>query len=352
MNMKKRSNLFLTILGSAGMLILILDSQLVFRSAAEGIDMCLKSIIPALFPFLVVSSMITGCVCINKKGQSSIITKFMGIPSGTEYLLLLGFLGGYPNGAQNVYQLYDGKNIKRKDAERMLPICNQAGPAFIFGMIPCLFTSLWIPFTLWVIQIVSALVASAILPGKSRNAAHHCMGNSRNVVAALQTAVRTMGWICGWVVLFRIIIVFIEQRVFAFLPVILQVIIAGLLELSNGIFSLNATHNEFVRFVLTSVFLSFGGLCVLLQTKSVVKDLSLNVYFLGKVMQLLIAMLLSVIIYPLIFGNCEISVFILSAICLLLSLMIAVFVVALKKIVAIPKKVLYNKKKSESEVLV
>lgn len=350
--MKSRSNALMAILSSTGMLILILDSKLVLRSAADGIEMCFNSIVPALFPFLVLSSIITGCLYMKNKTKSSIIANFLGIPSGTEYLLLLGFLGGYPNGAQNVYQFYEEKKIRKEDAERMLPLCNQAGPAFIFGMIPFLFSSAWIPLALWMIQIVSALVMSAILPGKSQNTTYHCTNNQKSIVTALQSAVRTMGWICGWVILFKILISFIEQRVLYFVSPLFQVIIAGTLELSNGIFALNAIQSEFIRFVLTSAFLSFGGFCVHLQTKSVVKGLNLNIYFIGKVIQFLIAVLLSVMIYPVIFIKSGVNGLIFSVICLLLSLLIAVSVILLKKTVAIPMKVLYNKEKSESEVLV
>lgn len=352
MKMEKKSGILKTTFLCSGMLILILDSKLVVLSACAGIEMCLKSIIPALFPFLVMSGIITTCITIKQGQKGSHFLNFLDFPNGAGYLLILGFLGGYPNGAQNVYQLYKARAIRKEDAEKLLPICNQAGPAFIFGILPFLFSAKWIPCILWIIQIISALLTSAFLPGKHQQAVKLGRDSNNSVVATLQSAVRTMGWICGWVVLFRIIIGFLEARLLMFLPIIPRVIIAGLLELTNGIFALNVVKNDFVRFILASVFLSFGGFCVILQTQSVAKDLNLKLYFGGKLLQLLIAALLSVIIYPLISFTGSKGALYSAVISLIIVVMIAIFTATAKKTVAIQKNMLYNKKKSESEVLI
>lgn len=348
MKMGNKSKLFTMILASTGMLVLILDSELVLQSAADGIMLCLRSLIPAIFPFLVVSGILTGNIRISGNQKSGFLAKIIGIPAGTEPLLLLGFLGGYPSGAQNIYSLYARKALNREDAERMLPICNQAGPAFIFGVLPCLFTSKWIPFILWTVQIISALITAFIISKNGVYIAQHHIKSKYNVVDSLRSAVRTMGWICGWVVLFKVIIDFMEKRAFAVFPVFVRVLFAGLLELSNGLFGLNAVSQEFLRFLLTSAFLSFGGLCIFLQTKSVTGELDLKMYIIGKAIQVVISTLLSMVIYPVIYSQKRINmIYLLSIVVVMIS-----FIAVMKKTVAISKKVLYNDKKSESEVLI
>jgi hypothetical protein len=62
------------------------------------------------------------------------------------------------------------------------------------------------------------------------------------------------------------------------------------LELSNGCVRLQYIDTEWLRFLLCGAMLAFGGICVHLQTKSVVGSLSIKFHLLGKVMQTLLAL--------------------------------------------------------------
>ena len=44
----------------AAMLMLILDGRTALTGAAEGIDLCIRTVIPALFPFFVLSPLLMG----------------------------------------------------------------------------------------------------------------------------------------------------------------------------------------------------------------------------------------------------------------------------------------------------
>ena len=77
------------------------------------------------------------------------------------------------------------------------------------------------------------------------------------------------------------------------LPVWAQIALMGFLELTNGCCGLALIADVRLRFVLCSGILSFGGICVLLQTASVTKGLSLSGYLKGKLMQTVFSLLLS-----------------------------------------------------------
>ena len=61
--------------------------------------------------------------------------------------------------------------------------------------------------------------------------------------------------------------------------------IFGFIELTNGIIMLNGDYLEGQKFIFTSMYLAFGGLCVLAQTLSVTKGLGIGYYFPGKLIQ-------------------------------------------------------------------
>ena len=50
-DMKSRNQLWTGLTGAAGMLVLILDAKTALAGAKEGIQLCLYTVIPSLFPF-------------------------------------------------------------------------------------------------------------------------------------------------------------------------------------------------------------------------------------------------------------------------------------------------------------
>lgn len=279
---------------SLGMLILILDGKTALSGAREGIDLCLKTVVPSLFPFFLLSSLFTNAFAGRKLSLLRPLGALCGVPEGGESLLITGFLGGYPVGAQSVAGVYRAGQLSKADAERMLAFCNNAGPAFLFGMAAALFPRKSAAFLLWLIHLLSAVFTAMLIPhGKSR-AVTLSQGKSMTLAEAMGGGIRVMASVCGWVVLFRVLIAFLNRWVLWLLPLPVQVGITGLLELTNGCCALASVSGDALRFVMCSGMLAAGGLCVTMQTVSITEGLSLKFYFLGKGMQVLFSLILSV----------------------------------------------------------
>lgn len=272
---------------------LILDSKTAVSGAHDGILLCLQTVIPSLFSFFILSILLTSSLSGLPMPLLRPLGKLCHIPSGAESLLLTGFLGGYPVGAQNVSAAYQRGQLSRQDAQRMLAFCNNAGPAFLFGMVGAMFPDAKTPWLLWGIHIAGALFTGFLLPGKSEIPFQPSPRQQTISLAdALQTALRVMASVCGWVVLFRVITGFLTKWLLWLFPAELQVLLIGLLELSNGCCELNRISDLSLRFLTCSGMLSFGGLCVTMQTITVTQGLSLCYYFLGKGLQTLFSLLL------------------------------------------------------------
>ena len=249
-----------------GMLLLILDSRQAGASARDAIDLCMKSVIPSLFPFFLLSGFLTG--------------------GG---VLFTGLLGGYPAGAQAAAQLAAGGYIDHAQASRLLTWCSQAGPSFIFGIAAAQFPDFRYGWYLWCVQILSALSLKMIFPTESTVKNRNQM--RVDTAQAMHGALRAMGAVCGWVVIFRVILGFLERWFFFMLPDIAKVLLSGILELTNGCLMLPQIENIGLRFLLCLIFLNFGGICVILQTISVAHELNIRYYFTGKLLQCGLAML-------------------------------------------------------------
>lgn len=273
------------IAASAGMLILIFDGQTALDSAGEGIQLCLQTLIPSLLPFFIFSVLLTGSLGGASMKLLAPLERLCRIPAGSGPLVLIGFLGGYPVGAQNVSLAWKNGQLSRRCAQRMLAFCSNAGPSFLFGIIGSMFPGRKYPWLLWLVHVAGALLVSFLLPAEPEGFSELTPKNPITFPQALERALRVMATVCGWVIFFRLILGFLDRWILWILPLPVRVLVKGSLELSNGCILLGGIENIGLRFLTAAVMLSFGGVCVAMQTGSVCDGLSLRSYYAGKLMQ-------------------------------------------------------------------
>lgn len=280
-------------MAAIGLLALIFDSNLALKGARLGMELCIRTVIPSLFPFFVMSMLLTKSLSEHAVSQVKVITGLLGIPEGASSVWITAVLGGYPVGAKCVSDFYQRHQISRGDAQRLLAFCSNAGPSFLFGMVSCFFPERKMIWQLWMIHLFSAvLTAMAITAKKPDQHAQRSEAESQETSIILSAA-KAMGLVCCWVILFRTVIAFLDAWFLWIFPSWLQVLLIGILELTNGCCQLMLVTNVELRFVLCACMLSFGGICVLFQTASVTRGLSLGYYINGKLMQTLFSFLLS-----------------------------------------------------------
>lgn len=292
----KRTNYAALLFSCAGMLVLILDGQTARTGAVAGIDLCIRTVIPSLFPFFIFSLLLTGSLSNISFSVLNPLEKWSGIPSGAAPILLTGFLGGYPTGAQCIASAWKAGCLKKQDAERMLAFCNNAGPAFLFGMIGPLFSSPVSAVALWGIHILSALLTASIIKKDSETESIVPPRNKTSLSEIMQTSLRAMATVCGWIIVFRVVLAFLDRWFLWMLPEVVQVLFTGLLELSNGCCRLVQIEWEDLRFVIASCMLSAGGICITMQTFSAADGLSLRYYIPGKILQTILSLIISICI--------------------------------------------------------
>ena len=275
------------------MLAMILDGKTALNGAQEAVSMCFQAIIPSLFPFLVLSILQVNVLSSTPLPLLQPLRHIFGMKKGTEAILISGFLGGYPVGAQCVSSAYRAGYLQRDEAERMLAFCSNTGPAFLFGIVCTCFPDQRFTWLLWGIHILSAFLVSITVPSRSAYPTQLFIAHPFSLSDALRQALTTMATICGWVVLFRVIIAFFKRWVLWLFPAVYQTALIGILELTNGCFELQTVTSLPLRFVLCSCLLALGGSCVFMQTLSVTHGLSLRFYIVGKLLQTFYSLLLS-----------------------------------------------------------
>lgn len=331
------------LLGCAALImtgILIFDTKTAYAGAMDGIQLCLQSVIPALFPFIFLSILITSGLCGANIPILRPLGKLFLLPPGAEYLLLMAFLGGYPVGAQSIHSAWQDEVLDTKTAKRLLGFCNNAGPSFIFGIVGPMFSGMSTAWSLWIIHIISALIVCRLLPVNKGAVQIKTYTKSVSLTASIPHALKVLSGICGWVIIFRVLLKFLTQYFIGQTPATVQVLFSGVMELTNGCLLLQCIYYEPLRYVIASVLIGFGGLCVYLQTRSVTGELGLGYYFPGKLLQSSISLLLAILSIPLLYKIENLSCYLR---CLCISgLSVILLIIIFKKGVAIRKKLLYN----------
>ena len=246
---------------------LLWDAAGAAEAVRHGIELCLASVIPALFPFFVVSSLL---VLLGAGRAARILERPF------RALFRCGGAGA---------------------GRRLLAFCNNAGPSFIIGVAGLtVFGSARTGAYLYLIHITAAMAAGFLLRGRRAvtGGTYHPPARPGLISAflsALQGAASAMGRVCAFVVFFLVLLSLTER-----LTVPLPPGAAGFLELTNGVLRLSPTRTGFIT---AAALLGWGGLSVHCQTASVLDgtNVPLDRYFLGKALQSLLSALLAAAVW-------------------------------------------------------
>ena len=278
------------ICSSLAMLFLILDGKTAILGARQGISLCIQTVIPSLLPFFFLTGIIVSSI-----GSASLpflrpIARVCRLPEGAGAYLIPAFLGGYPMGAQAINDGIRRRQLSPETGRRMLHFCSNAGPAFLFGMVAPLFPNILAGFSLWAIHVLTALLIGMGMPGTAQGQA--CREpRPATPSESMAGAVRALALVCGWVICFQILTAFFDRCFSEILPISVRVVVSGILELAGGCSRLLQIDSLALRYVYASGMLGFGGLCVLMQTASVLTELPVRNYLVGKLLHGLLSML-------------------------------------------------------------
>ena len=284
---------------AAGWGLLVLFALLLFSFPAEsaaaarkGIKLCLELLIPSLFPFFVLSSLLisTGLAGLCARPLGKLMSPLFGVGGSGAAALILGAVGGYPVGARTLAQLVERGECAPSEARRLSLFCNNCGPAFfigaagagVFGSKEAGFLMLGANFLAAVLMWLSLRLVYGQASGDAHKGADQVPLSSLS--AQLPECVRssfasTLN-VCAYVILFSILTALADcsgllphltQALASLLPLeqadtLCRSFLVGLLELSTGTSALGDAVVSPAALPLAAFILGWGGLSVHCQS--------------------------------------------------------------------------------------
>ncbi len=275
--------------------------------AGEGLALCGNVIIPSLFPFFVLSTLVVDLGFAARLGRAlePVMRPLFRLSGSCAAALALGFIGGYPVGARTALRLYDRGQCTKPEAERLLAFCNNSGPAFILGVVGTgIFGSGRVGLLLYLTHTAASLLVGLLFrfyggrEGKTAppsSAPIEAVRLSAAFPAAVSRALTSTLSICAFVVFFSVLlrllahfgILFAAARLLGLFGIgeeWARRLVAGALELTSGVASLRTGGAGSVP--AAAFMLGWAGLSVHCQVLSFLGEsgLSPKTYLWGKLL--------------------------------------------------------------------
>ncbi len=281
-------NRFAILSALAALFVLIVASQAAIESARYGLQLCLELILPTLFPFFLISVLLSRFGFPLRLGRrlSRPAEKLFGVSGVGATALLIGLCGGYPMGAAYLADMLQEGVIREDEAEHLLAFCNNSGPAFLIGAVGAgIFGSARLGLALYGIHALAAVLTGLLLrrwaprPSALYLPAVGSAGSfSKLLPEAVQQTVSALLNVCGFVVCFTVFTGLLRangilEPLVRLFPLSAQdavrAFLIGFWEIGGGIGALRGLPPTPLNLALAAAMVGWGGVSVQFQTLAV-----------------------------------------------------------------------------------
>lgn len=271
------------------------SSSLTF--ALNGLDLWFRNMIPALLPFMILSGTLVRMGL--SEGFTTLVYPFINalfrVSRNACYVMVMGFMCGFPMGAKCIDDLYSREMLTSGEAQWLLAFCNNIGPVYYISFAlpligcknlwPCVFGMYGLPFLYGLVLRYTAYRSLGNATLHMQRQKVPSLGIFTALNESVSASLQSILMLGGYMIFFNLLMLL--PKIFAKK---LFVYFAPLLEITGGLKLLGADMPFY-----SLILLPFGGLSCIAQTYSCIcrTELSIGQYICHK----LILTVISVIYY-------------------------------------------------------
>ncbi len=247
-----------------------------------AISLCVTNVIPALFPFMVISELFIESSAGNTLASalSAPMKLLFGLSGEGGGCFLLGSICGFPIGTRSAVSLYDKGRLSRHEVVRIMSFSNNPGSAFVISAVGIsLYGSRQVGVILYVCVLLSAVTIGAV----SRLFFRDCSGEKEKkrvlplsetrqrgamgiLCSAISSSFLSVLTVCAYVLFFSALVGCLASYLSVLeLPIFSEAILFGIFEISSGAARAALVEPRLLSLCLCAFSLGFSGLSVHFQ---------------------------------------------------------------------------------------
>lgn len=263
-------------------------------SILNACELFITKVFPSLFPMFILTDLLIYL------GLPELLTKLFGkffkkifhtSPYGA-FMFFTSLFCGTPANAYVLKNLVDDEKLTVDEANYVFSFSFFTNPLFYLTMLHFIFKDQTIILKLFLIPYLANIITGFILRPKTINENQivnnkHSKSLLDTLLESIKKSMNTMLTILGTITVFFIINTIINPSNNPF--------VSGILEVSQGLSHLGLSNLNFnIKELYTLLFVSFGGLSIIMQIKSILTDtdISLKFFLKARFIQCLFAIIL------------------------------------------------------------
>lgn len=298
---EKRKGILYTAVCAASLLsavVITAASSQVCASVTSAMTLCARSMIPTVFPFLVLNGILIRCGFPEKAGKllGAPISFLFGVNRSLAAAFVTGLLCGFPAGAAAANGIAEAGLCNENDTERATLCSSFASPGFVIaGIGISMLGSVGAGIALWLFQAAAVVCTGVIfnLISPRNSSAKDSIPSPKNlsplsaISGSVKEAAGTMLGICGSVIFFSVFSGFVLSL--KYLPVAVRCVVAVFFELTSGTAAACEMLSTDIAFIVSAGAVGWSGLSVHAQTSFVTDGKAGGRYLAGKALSSLLS---------------------------------------------------------------
>jgi len=273
-----KKNIIIYVISIFFIYLIFTNQKLIITAVLNSSILFISRVLPYFLPMFIISKILINYnlpYYISKIFKNNIYV----------YILIISFISGCPNNVILIKDLLNKNIINISEANKYIKCTFFQNPLFLYAMISKLFNSK-IAIIILLVQLLSNIILYMIKPIKNNIVNKSLSINIADLlVNTINDSINILLYIYITIVIFNIFIALLPKFLLYF---------TGIFEITSGLnFLINVTNN-LTKMLLTIIYISFGGLAIHIQIKSVLKDTNISYtnFLLSRFYQLFIQVVL------------------------------------------------------------
>ena len=290
----------------------LLNKELVSNTINYSLNIWVTTLIPSMFPFFVISDILINynITSILPKPIINTFSYIFNISKVSTTIFFLSLISGFPSSARNIKTYYNKGLITLEEANHILLFTHFSNPIFILSTVSLFFlNNESYGYIILISHYISNFILGIILRKNSpinttipTPQINKTNTFSTTLINSIKSSIDTLLLILGTLASFLILSSFVIKTLS--LPPYEGTLLKGILEMTMGLKELSLLNiKDIYKVVISTIFISFGGLSVHLQIISQITDTKIKYipFLITRIYHAIISGIISLLLYKIYF---------------------------------------------------